>query len=142
MILAGVIGCFSQVNDEAVVVKADASACELNSLHFDAIRNAAAENNARVTVVFRAAKGETDDVNLRRLAHVRTFLERSKGWKSLDAVYGRSVGTDDAARIDFYVGGKLLLVTLARKNMTPCLDCCGIGAESPQNLVRRKKGKN
>lgn len=133
--------CFAQsTKDETITIKADANACELNSLYFDTIASIVSKNNERVFAIFRAGKDETENVNENRLIYVKTFLEQVK-WKGLDVIYARGEKAGGEARVEFYVGGKLFLVTLAQKNKTPCLTCCGGGFASPQNLVKKKKRK-
>ena len=143
IITASVTFCFAQVKqDEETIVLADTGACEINSLHFDRISSEVSKNPQRVFVLFRAGKGETETVNERRLKFVKNFLEKVKYWEKLDVVYARGEKTNGEARIEFYVGGKLFLTTLAQKNKTPCLDCCGGGGFMiPQNLAPKKKRK-
>jgi len=132
--------CFAQVNkDETIIVEADANACELNSRYFDMISNEVFKSKERIFAIFRAGKSETENVNAKRLAHVKAFLEQVKGWERFDVVYARGEKIDGEGRIEFYVGGKIFLATLASKNKTPCLDCCGGGFASPQNLVKKKR---
>src|SRR5215213_5185553 len=115
IILASVNFCFSQVNDDAEnTTKADANSCEMNSLYFDMISNKVAESKERIFAIFRAGKGETESVNAKRLAHVKTFLEQSKGWKRFDVIYARGEKSDGEGQIEFYVGGKLFLISHAQ----------------------------
>ena len=133
--------CFSQTTkDEAIIIKADTSSCELNSLYFDTISSIVSKNGERIFAIFRAGKDETENANESRLIYVKTFLEQVK-WKGLDVIYARGEKIDGEGRVEFYVGGKLFLVILAQKNKTPCLTCCGGRFASPQNLIKEKKRK-
>jgi hypothetical protein len=135
--------CFAQAEkDETVTIAADADACEQNSAYFDRIANKAYTNKERIFVIFRAGKGETEDVNAKRLIFVKTYLEQIGNWKILEVVYARGEKTDAQGRVEFYIGGRLFLEMLAQKNKTPCLTCCGDGAfANPINLAKKKKRK-
>ena len=119
--------------DGAVTVRADANACELNSLHLDALRNEAAQNPAaRMIVKSYGGKTEKTFANDARIRYVRTFLERNKSFdlSRIEFINSGPLGTDGNPKIEFYIlqageaDGKLFLVTYSRPNKTPCLDCC------------------
>jgi hypothetical protein len=101
----------------------------------------ASKSEEIIFVVFRAGKSESEAVNVRRLSHVRKFLEKSKRWEPLNVVYTRGDRTDSTGQIEFYVGGRPFLIVQAATNKTPCLDCCDGGDEYPQNLLRIRKNK-
>lgn len=132
--------CAAQNNtDPTSIVKATAGACELNSAHLDTISNIVKNEKERAFAIFRAGKGETEIVNAKRLAHVKKFLEKQKGWTKYDVIYARGEKTNDEGKIEFYIAGKLFLIVMSPKNKTPCLDCCEGGLENPQNLVKKKR---
>lgn len=131
---------FSQKKkDEYTVIASDVNACELNSFHFDAISSVINHTKQNIFAIFRAGKNETELVNAKRLAHVKTFLENRKGWSKFDVIYARGEKTSDEGKIEFYIGGKLFLIIVSPKNKTPCLDCCDGGLEYPQNLNKIQK---
>ncbi len=132
--------CEAQEKTEPThIVQATAGACELNSLHFDKISNIVNQEKERVFAIFRAGRGETETVNAKRLAYVKTFLKERKSWTRYDVVYARGEKTDEEGKIEFYIGGRLYLIIMSPKNKTPCLDCCEDNTEYPQNLVKRKR---
>lgn len=142
MIVVSVSLCAAQKSTEpAAVIKDNANACELNSAYFDSFLGAINSLEERIFVIFRGAKGETETVNAKRLAHVKWFLENRKGWKSFNVIYARGEKSDNEAKIEFYIGGRFYLVVMSGKNRTPCLDCCDGGLEYPQNLVKKKRAK-
>jgi hypothetical protein len=127
--------------DSGYVVEAELNSCELSSLHFDMIGPAASQSGSRVFVIFRAGTGESDLVNKRRLEHVRRFLTVRKGWNNfLEVIYAHGESVRGQGRIEFYQGEFLVLTVLNRRNMSPCMDCCGPDAlANPQNLLKTKR---
>lgn len=125
------VACFAQ--DDFVTVKADANACELNSMHLDALRSEAAQNpTARIIAKSYGGKTEKAFASEVRIRYVRTFLEQNKSFdiSRIEFVDSGPLETDGNPKIEFYIAqageadGKLFLVTYAQPNKTPCLDCC------------------
>ena len=140
--------CLAQ-NDFATV-KADANACEVNSLHFDMIRNELANNpTARVNAKFYAGKTENIVTSKKRADYVQKFLQQYKGFdpSRLEFVDSGKLDTDENPKIEFYVmqpgevEGKLYLLTYAQPNRTPCLDCCEDERVFPQYIGNNPKKK-
>lgn len=140
--------CLAQ-NDFSIV-KADANACELNSLHFDMIRTELANNpSAKVTAKFYAGKRENNVTSKKRADYVQKFLEQYKGFtpSRLEFVDSGKLDTDENPKIEFYVvqlgevEGKLYLLTYAQPNRTPCLDCCTDERVSHQYIGSKPKRK-
>lgn len=133
----------------APIVKADGNACELNSMYIDNLFiEAANDPSSRVVAKYYPAKGERSSVNDRRSEYVRTFLARSKR-VDVSRIVFESVGSAEPevdAKIEFYLvkagesEGKLYLVTRARKDMTPCMDCCAEGFY-PKSLEQKPSTK-
>jgi len=148
MILFTPVVCLAQ-NDFAIV-QADANACELNSLHFDMIRNELANNpTAQVTAKFYGGKNEHNVVSKKRAGYVRKFLEQRKGFDPSRLVFVDSgqLDTKENPKIEFYIvlpdepDGKLYLVTYSQPNKTPCLDCCEDERVFPQYIGSKPKRK-
>lgn len=140
--------CFGQ--DDFVVVWADANACELNSLHFDILRNEMANDpTTRIKAKFYGGKSENNIVSERRANYVRKFLEQHKGFASsrLEFVNSGRLATKENPKIEFYIvrpgetEGKLYLVSYAELNKTPCLDCCEEAGDFPQYISSKPKKK-
>lgn len=143
-----VAACFGQ--SDYVTVKADANACELNSLYFDMIRNElASDPTARVSAKFYAGKSENNIVSEKRANYVRKFLEQYKGFDAsrLEFVNSGKLDKDELPKIEFYLvragetEGKLYLLTYAQLNKTPCLDCCEDARVFPQYIGSKPKKK-
>jgi len=135
--------CFGQ----GATVKADANACELNSLHLDGLRNELAGNpTAKVIAKSYTGKSENIRVGEKRNSYIRKFLEQNKGFDSsrVEFVNAGRLGTNENPKTEFYIvqagetEGTLYLVTYSRPNRTPCLDCC---AEDfmPKNIGSKPK---
>jgi hypothetical protein len=148
MIFFTPVVCLAQ--KDFAIVEADANACELNSLHFDVIRNELANNpTALVTAKFYGGKNEHNVVSKKRADHVRKFLEQRKGFDSSHLVFIDSgkVDTKENPKIEFYIvqpgesEGKLYLVTYAQPNKTPCLDCCEDERVFPQYIGSKPNKK-
>ena len=153
--LTGIV-CFAQ--DDFASVKADANACELNSLHLDGLRNELANSpTAKIIAKFYAGKGETLSVGEKRTSYIRKFLEQNKGFdlSRIDFVNSATLETNENPKTEFYliqageIEEKLYLVTYSQPNRTPCLDCCGedfmpknIGSKSkPKKKIKQKRKK-
>lgn len=141
------IGCFAQ--DDSASVKADANACELNSLHLDRLRNELANSpTAKIIAKFYAGKSETLSVGEKRTSYIRKFLEKHKGFDSshLEFINSGKLETNENPKTEFYIvqagetEGKLYLVTYSQPNRTPCLDCCGEDL-LPKNIGSKSKSK-
>ena len=138
LMVAGI--CSGQSLDGFNTIKADANACELNSLEIDIIRSRVGNTKQRVFVIARAGNHESESVNLKRLLKEKEFLVKSKGWSALDVIYARREKASGEGRIEFYVGADLRLVILAKKNRAPCMACCDDDyLSSSTSLLPRKK---
>ncbi|HEX8636128.1 MAG TPA: hypothetical protein VF703_18545 [Pyrinomonadaceae bacterium] len=140
--------CFGQ--DDFVTVLADANACELNSVHFDILRNELGNDpTARITAKFYRGRSENNIVSEKRAAYVRKFLEQDKGFapSRLEFVNSGKLDTTENPKIKFYlvrpgeIEGKLYLVSYAQLNQTPCLDCCEDERVFPQYIGAKPKKK-
>jgi len=138
-----IVVCFGQGSS----VKADANACELNSLHLDGLRNELASNpTAKVIAKSYTGKSENIRVGERRTAYIRRFLEQNKGFdlSRLEFVNVGRLETLENPKTEFYIvragetEGTLYMVTYSRPKRTPCLDCCGEDF-MPKNIGSKPK---
>jgi len=148
MIVFAPVVCLAQ--NDFVIVQANANACELNSLHFDMIRNELANNpTVQVTAKFYGGKNEHNVVSGKRASYVRKFLEQRKGFDPSRLVFVDSgqLDTKENPKIEFYIvrpgesDGKLYLVSYAQPNKTPCLDCCEDERVFPQYIGSKPRRK-
>lgn len=124
-ILTGV--CYSQdETDKFSIVKADLNSCELNSLHIDGLRNALGNSSKNVFVIVRKGENETDYVNRQRLVQIREIMLGYKGFPKEKVIFGESEDKGNQGKVEFYIGGELVFVALAQKNLRICWDCCSI----------------
>lgn len=140
--LTGVV-CSGQIAS----VKADANACELNSLNLDGLRNELA-SNPTATVIAKSYTGKSENIGVgeKRTAYIRKFLGQNKGLdlSRLEFVNGGRLETFENPKTEFYIvqagetEGTLYLVTYSRPNRTPCLDCCGEDL-LPKNISSKSK---
>jgi hypothetical protein len=113
-----------QVGDESrspITVKSDANACELNSLYMDRIRVELAESDQVVIIVARLGTGERSRwLSERRLNTAYAYL--GGGPKRVVLAQGKPVNGE--GRLEFYVRGRLFLVSLAPREKNICPTCC------------------
>jgi hypothetical protein len=142
-----VVVCFAQ--SAGATVKADANACELNSLHLDGLRDELANSpTAKIIAKFYAGKSETVSVGEKRVSYIRKFLEQRKrfDFSRVDFVNSVMLATKENPKTEFYLvqagetEGSLYLVTYSQPNKTPCLDCCGKDL-MPPNIGSNSKPK-
>ncbi len=106
------------------VVQSSRASGELNSLYVDLVGSEAVQSKERVFVIFRAGDGEGPRTNGRRFNVIRKFLQKGKGYESLNVVYALGEKVKGEGRIEFYIGSKLRLITLAKRGKMPTMDCC------------------
>jgi hypothetical protein len=113
------------VAGETKVVEADNNSCELNSAYLDYLSQEARANGERVFVVARPGRGETSrPLSLARLNQARAFLILQRNLDPSRVVFAEGERAKDEGRLEFYLGSKLFLVSLAKQNKAVCLTCC------------------
>lgn len=100
------------------------SSGEVSSREIDGMASEARESGERLFVVVRPGAGETS----RRLSRARLHNTRrhlsSKGFGPRATVFAEGERVRGEGRIEFYLGSRLRLVVLARRNEMPNLTCC------------------
>ena len=110
---------------EAEIIEDNANACELNGRLIDLLKLDAANTNEKVTVVFRAGDGETPAFNSKRLAVMREYLVKNKGWNNeQDFILTRGKKVKGQGRIEFYLGERLYWTAMVKRGKFPCMACC------------------
>ncbi len=111
---------------EPFVVKSDAGACESNAASLDNLVSGLRSSDERLFVVARLGAGERSrDLIRRRLYNVRAYFEWS--WPELDAkrfVFSEGDRVAGEGRVEFYVGSRLLLISLVERGRDICVACC------------------
>jgi len=114
--------------EEATVtrtVQADANACETNSSFLDALTKEARTSSERVFVISRLGAGEKRTIVSRsRLQMARNHLVTSGRLQKEQVVFAEGERVIDKGRLEFYIGSRLYLISLAQRNGDICLTCC------------------
>jgi hypothetical protein len=110
--------------DEPRIIPGDANSCELNSAFLDLLSNDSRANpNDRVFVIAHLGHGEMSrNLNRRRLHNVRTYLSGR-----IDAnriIFAESDPVNGDGRVEFYLGSKLIFVSLVKRGGDICVTCC------------------
>lgn len=105
---------------------------EVASAAIDSLLFRAAEAGERIFVIARRGGNEKTRLrlNLYRLCEARMFiLDRSKGIShsgdSLSAVFAEDGVINGEGRLDFYIGSKLQLTRMIKRDRMATLNCCG-----------------
>ena len=140
-----IVVCLGQIAS----VKADANACELNSLNLDGLRNELA-SNPTATIIAKSYTGKSENIRVgeKRTGYIQRFLEQNKRFdpSRLEFINSGKLKTNENPKTEFYIlqagetEGTLYLVTYSRPNRTPCLDCCGEDL-LPKNIGSKPKPK-
>ena len=127
ILLAISISANAQISPaEITVVRANTNACELNAAMFDVLANILRDGDERLFVVARLGRGEVSrELNRRRLHNVRTYFK--DGWPNIDVgrfVFAEGDRIEGEGRVEFYIGSRLILISLVRRRGDICVDCC------------------
>jgi hypothetical protein len=115
----------AQESGETKIVEGGINGCELNSAYLDALTQEARARSERVFVIARLGRGEKSTVlNRNRLHRVRNHLVVTGRLKKDRVVFAEGDRVDSEGRIEFYLGSRLYLVSLAKQGKDVCLTCC------------------
>ena len=122
--LAACAPAFAQSSvGEPYVVPSDSSG-EITSREIDSMAAEARQSGERLFVIVRLGAGETSRrLNLARLYDARSYLS-GKGFNQSTTVFAEGQRVSGEGRIEFYLGSRLRLVALAKRNRMPHLTCC------------------
>jgi hypothetical protein len=111
---------------EPTIVQGDVNACEVNAAMFDSLANILRSTDERLFIVARLGTGEISrELNRRRLFNVRAYF--NNGWPGVEAkrfVFAEGDKSEGAGRVEFYLGSKLMLISLVNRGKDICVDCC------------------
>lgn len=107
-------------------VNADGGACELNSSFLSVLLVEAKRKRGQIIIVSRLAERERLILNRIRLTNARSLILIKKLVPSRRVITrtGKRNGPSQRGTVEFYLDGKLFLVSEAPFNESPCLDCC------------------
>lgn len=107
------------------VVQGDANSCELNSAMFNVVAHDMVGNYERLFVIARLGEAEVSrDLNRRRLHNVRTAFKQGLITDESRFVFAEGERVEGEGRVEFYLGSKLKLTSLVRRNRDICVTCC------------------
>lgn len=126
-------------SNERHVVRADSSSCEVNGAFLDSLVQDARSGSERIFVIARLGDGESSrPLNRSRLEYSRFYISINKGLKSDKVVFAEGDRVNGEGRLEFYLGSKLYLVSLAKRNRMVCLTCCDDRPEERRNTRRNR----
>lgn len=129
-----------QPSTEPQIIKGDANSCEANSSFLDALTNEHRSTNERVFVIARLGRGEANRaLSLNRLERARWYLVEPGRIKSENVVFAEGARINGEGRVEFYLGSKLFLVSLAERGMNVCLTCCDDYVPTPRRKRRLRR---
>lgn len=115
----------AQQQGETQVVKVGGNYCELNSLHLDYLVQEARAGTERIFVIARLGKKEKSrTLNRTRLDAARFHLILNRDLKEDSVILAEGERTDKEGRLEFYLGSRLYLVSMAAPGKNVCLSCC------------------
>ena len=127
------------VSDEPHIVPSDSSG-EINSREIDGMSGDARQSGERLFVIARLGTGErARRLNLARLANTREYLS-VKSFNPRTTIFAEGERVQGEGRIEFYLGSRLRLITLAKRNKMPNLTCCEDYFPPAKNKAKRKSG--
>ncbi len=128
------------VADEPYTIPSNSSG-EENSALTDGIAIEAQQSGERLFVITRLGKGETSSrLNQVRLINTKSYMLR-KNFNRKTAVFAEGERVEGEGRIEYYLGSKLKLITLAPRNKMPNLTCCEDYFPPEKKKPKRKKRK-
>jgi hypothetical protein len=139
--LCAVVGVAQQPSPEIGIVKGDANAGELNNAYLDKLTVDQQSTNERIFVIARLGKGETArSLNLNRLKAARSYLVETRGINQEQVIFAEGERVAGEGRVEFYLGGKLMLVSLAERGRNINFNCCEGYIPPKKNKNRKRKG--
>lgn len=123
---------------EPYIIESNSSG-EISSAVTDAMRSEM--KGERLFVIVRLGTGETNRLlNQARLQNTKAFM-LGKGFDRQTSVFAEGERVEGEGRIEFYIGSKFRLVTLAPRNKMPNLTCCEDYFPPAKRKPKRKKRK-
>ena len=110
---------------EGYVVDISSNVCEENANYVSRLVNEAIDSKERVFVISKVSKGESNSLGWRRLMTAYYVLTTTTKLPSGQVVLAQgNKTTEKYGRLEFYLGGKLFLVSEAARKRNVCLSCC------------------
>ena len=137
ILASGVLVFAQSASDDPEIVPSDSSG-EITSREIDRMAMEVRTKRERLFVIVRLGTGESSRrLNRARLYNARQYVS-VKSFDQQTTVYAEGERVEGEGRLEFYLGGSLRLVTLAKRNKMPHLTCC----EDYLPAVRGRPKKN
>jgi hypothetical protein len=105
-----------------ILVEANANACELNRAILEQLAYLANREGDNVIIIARLGiKEKSPNLSKRRLMSAKLKLEHYLSSERIITAQSESISSQ--ARLEFYLKGKLFLVSLVQHNKDICVDC-------------------
>lgn len=125
--------------NETRIVKGDANSCELNSAYLDYMAAEQSKNGGLIFVIARLGNGEVKrSISLDRLQYARFYLLMNREIQRDKVVFAEGERVDGEGRVEFYLGSKLHLVSLAERGKNVCLTYCDDYVPPKKNRRKRR----
>lgn len=120
----GAFAAQSSSNDPQIVAGGDSG--ELNSAYLDNLLNELRRSGGeRIFVVARLGRGETARrLNLARIEGARLYLIESGRTQRERVIFAEGERVEGEGRVEFYLGSRLRLVSLAERGKNIRFTCC------------------
>jgi hypothetical protein len=123
------------------IIKGDANSCELNSAYLDYMVMEQRAKGERIFVIARLGRGEVNrSLNHNRLEYARFYLLESGRTQKEKIVFAEGERINGEGRVEFYLGSRLFLVSLAERGKNVCLTCCDDYIPPRRNRSRKRRG--
>ena len=115
----------AQESQRGPMVVEGSSACEDNIANLEGYVAVAQESKERIFVIARLGRGESSRrLTRRRLHNAQRFLSVVRGLKSERLVFAEGEPSNGKGRVEFYLGGELVLVSVVERGGDLCVCCC------------------
>lgn len=112
---------------------------EMNSAQLDALAVEQQSNLERIFVIARLGRGETSNALTQlRLQAARAYLIDTRGMDPAKLVFAAGEKVAGEGRVEFYLGSRLALISLAQRNRNVVLVCCEDVPQLPRRRAQRR----
>ena len=134
---------FAQVSISTPQVVESGDSGELNSLYLDNLVSELHRSDVeRIFVIGRLGRGEiVRSLNLNRLERARLYLIESGRTQRERVIFAEGERVDGEGRVEFYLGSRLYLISLARRGRNINFTCCDSYIPSRRNRRRSQRSR-
>ena len=115
----------AQESQRGPMIVEGGAACEENIVNLEGMVAEAQESSERIFVIARLGRDEASRrLTRRRLHNARRYLSVVRGLNPDSLVFAEGEPSSGKGRVEFYLGGKLVLVSIAERGGDLCVCCC------------------